>query len=202
MDITLHNFANHLFPANLKAHCFLDWFYPCSEWNARNKVFFTSCWLWKFTPNIGKWRNSIWWVFSEVLHKNKNQQLKRKISSCSVNRSLLMFFLPFSLRFYRVITWISNVNSWFLLYSQLKKIGWGKERKWHLVFQFNKEAKKSVEVLPTLSPQKSSKFTSFKALNQSNELQEKVFKGYRTPITEHSLLAWDKRVHMLSPFLH
>lgn len=80
----------------------------------KKQSIFNSCWLWKCMCNTGKRRNSIWWVFSEVLHKNK-KQLKRKISSCSVNRSLLIFFLPFSLKSYRVITWISNANSWFLL---------------------------------------------------------------------------------------
>lgn len=40
MEITLDNFANHSFPASLKALCFLERFYPCSQQNARNKVFF------------------------------------------------------------------------------------------------------------------------------------------------------------------
>lgn len=40
MEITLDNFANHLFPASLKALSFLERFYPCSQQNARNKVFF------------------------------------------------------------------------------------------------------------------------------------------------------------------
>lgn len=40
MEVTLDNFANHLFPASLKALLFLEWFYLCSEQNTRSKVFF------------------------------------------------------------------------------------------------------------------------------------------------------------------
>lgn len=48
----------------------------------------------------------------------------------------------------------------------------------------------------TTSPQ-NSKFTNFQTLNESNELQNHLFKGYGTPVKENSLLAWDKRVHRL-----
>lgn len=52
-----------------------------------------------------------------------------------------------------------------------------------------------MEVLLYLLLQNSSKFTSFKTLNQANELQEHFLK--LCGIIAHSLLAQDKRVHML-----
>lgn len=55
-----------------------------------------------------------------------------------------------------------------------------------------------MEVLLCLLLRNSSKFTSLKTLNQANQLQGHLFlKVYETPVTKHSLLALDKRVHKL-----
>lgn len=144
MEITLDNFANHLFPASLKALSFLERFYPCSQQNARNKVFF----YFKLAVKMHMYyreikKQNLMHVFQSVTWEHKTTFWRGKYHLVLLT-SPLCFFFHFSLKSLRAKTWISNANSCFGFQSWLKNTGWGEQRKWQLIFKFNKEDKKRV----------------------------------------------------------